>query len=564
MKSTLHFILVKEMLADRLASLIFVVVSGIASGITGIVLLAFINSYLHSAHAFDEKDALVFLALVALVTGSWVASSIGMTRIVQAVVRDLRLQLSRQIMAASYSTLQKLGSARLMANLTEDVSVLSQALQRVSQICISMAWLVGGLAYMAWLSLSLFLFVISVIVFGAVIYYLHSRLAMRPLHSAREQDDALYTHFRALTQGVKELKLHRHRAQGFLKNGLVPTAKASCQLNISAMIFFIVAAAWGSVVLYILMGIVLYGAHNWWNVTDETVVSGYILTLLYIFGPISVLIDSIPELGRAKVSLIKINTLRQELEERINVTGDVALYPVPAQSCTIELKEMCFSYHQDGSDFTLGPLNLMLNPGELVFITGGNGSGKSSLMLLLVGLYTPEQGSVLLNGEPVTDTNRLLYRQQFSAIFSDFYLFESLLGLSDDQLDQQAQHYLKWLQLDHKVSVKDGVFSTIALSQGQRKRLALLTALLDDRPVYVFDEWAADQDPQFKELFYTHILADLKARGKTVVAITHDDRYFYIADRCIKLDNGVISEITEHPGLRMHQSAVPHNQESSA
>lgn len=550
MKSAHPINLDKNLFVGKFTSLIYVVVAGIVSGLSGIVLLAFINSSLHTANTFDEKDAFVFLGLVALLIGARVVSTIGMERIVQTTVRDLRLQLSRQIMTAPYSALQKLGSARLMANLTEDVSVISQALQRVSQICINMAWLIGGLAYMAWLSLSLLLFVIGIIVFGTVIYYLHSRLAMRPLHSAREQGDALYTHFRTLTQGVKELKLHRHRAQDFLKNGLVPTAQASCQLNISAMIFFAFAAAWGSVVLYMLMGIVLYGSHNWWEVTDEAVISGYILTLLYIFGPISMLIDSIPELGRAKVSFKKIETLSRELNDHVDVASDnIASYQASVQSCAIELKEMCYGYHQGGSDFTLGPLNLMLKPGELVFITGGNGSGKSSLMLLLTGLYKPEQGSVLLNGEPVTDSNRQLYRQHFSAIFSDFYLFESLLGLPDDQIDQQAQHYLKRLQLNHKVSVKDGMFSTVTLSQGQRKRLALLTALLEDRPVYVFDEWAADQDPQFKELFYTNILTDLKARGKTVVAITHDDRYFHIADRCVKLENGKILEITEHPSL---------------
>lgn len=543
-----HFNLIKELFVGRYVCLTFVIVAGIVSGLSGIVLLALINSFLHAANTFDEKNVFVFLGLVILVISTRIASSVGMVRLVQAAVRDLRLQLSCQIMSAPYNVFQKLGSARLMANLTEDVSVISQALRRVSQICINIAWLIGGLFYMAWLSLSLLLFVIGMIVLGVFVYYLNSHLAMRPLHSAREQDDALYAHFRALTQGIKELKLHRHRAKDFLENGLIPTIKASCQLNISAMTFFAFAAAWGGIVLYVLMGIVLYGSHNWWSVTDETVVSGYILTLLYIFGPISMLIDSIPELGRAKVSLKKIETLRCKLEDDIEVTNEVTLQKTPAQPCTIRLEGVCYSYHHDGSSFTLGPLSLELNPGELAFITGGNGSGKSSLMLLLIGLYAPKQGCVLLNGELVTDVNRGVYRQQFSAIFSDFYLFESLLGLSDDQVDQQAQHYLKQLQLDNKVSVKNGEFSTIALSQGQRKRLALLTALLEDRPVYVFDEWAADQDPQFKEIFYTNILADLKARGKMVVAITHDDRYFHIADRCIKLENGRISEITQHPG----------------
>jgi putative pyoverdin transport system ATP-binding/permease protein len=98
------------------------------------------------------------------------------------------------------------------------------------------------------------------------------------------------------------------------------------------------------------------------------------------------------------------------------------------------------------------------------------------------------------------------------------------------------------LQLDRKVTVADGVFSTVELSQGQRKRLALVMTYLEDRPFYVFDEWAADQDPLFKELFYTVLLCDLKSRGKTVVVITHDDHYYHVADRCVRLEDGRIVE----------------------
>ena len=94
------------------------------------------------------------------------------------------------------------------------------------------------------------------------------------------------------------------------------------------------------------------------------------------------------------------------------------------------------------------------------------------------------------------------------------------------------------LQLDHKVRIEDGAFSTIHLSQGQRKRLALLTSYLEDRPIYVFDEWSADQEPMFREIFYRHLLPGLRAKLKTVVVITHDDRYFDAADRIIELDYG--------------------------
>jgi putative ATP-binding cassette transporter len=171
---------------------------------------------------------------------------------------------------------------------------------------------------------------------------------------------------------------------------------------------------------------------------------------------------------------------------------------------------------------------------------GGNGSGKTTLAKLLIGLYSPEEGEIRFGGKSITDENRDEYRQSFSVVFTDFFLFDSLLGLDNINIDGDARYYLEKLQLDQTVRVSDGVLSTINVSQGQRKRLALLTAYLEDRAIYLFDEWAADQDPVFKEIFYLQLLPELKARGKTVIVISHDDRYYHVADRIIKLDYGRI------------------------
>ncbi|MEH2363298.1 ATP-binding cassette domain-containing protein [Nostoc sp.] len=192
----------------------------------------------------------------------------------------------------------------------------------------------------------------------------------------------------------------------------------------------------------------------------------------------------------------------------------------------------------DEKGFLLGPISLTLQPGQITYIVGGNGSGKSTLAKLITGLYPPKNGSIYLDGVLITDENREWYRQHFSAIFSDFYLFDSCLGFNHRGLDREVESYLKQLHLDHKVKVRDGVLSTTNLSQGQRKRLALLTAYLEDRPIYLFDEWASDQEPHFRDVFYRQSLVKLKERGKVVIVITHDDRYFHLADQIIKLDYG--------------------------
>jgi putative ATP-binding cassette transporter len=205
----------------------------------------------------------------------------------------------------------------------------------------------------------------------------------------------------------------------------------------------------------------------------------------------------------------------------------------------LKLEAVTHSYdNEDGDGFKLGPVDLRFRPAEVVFLVGGNGSGKTTLAKVLTGLYAPDEGAIFLDGERITNETRDQYRQLFATVFSDFYLFESLLGLKSDALHEEALHYLRRLQLDRKVQVVDGVLSTTDLSHGQRKRLALLTAYLEDRPFYVFDEWAADQDPLFKEIFYLRLLPELKLRGKTVVVISHDERYFHVADRVLKLNYG--------------------------
>ena len=211
----------------------------------------------------------------------------------------------------------------------------------------------------------------------------------------------------------------------------------------------------------------------------------------------------------------------------------------------LQWNDVVFSYGEEKgveTPFSLGPISLELHPSELVFVIGGNGSGKSTFVKVLAGLYQPLQGNVTLAGTMVTDANREWYREHFSVVFSDFHVFKKLLGQSDSQAERLGLPYLRLLHMDQKVTMHERTFSTLDLSQGQRKRLALVTAYLEDRPIYVFDEWAADQDPQYKEIFYKTLLPDLRERGKLVVVITHDDRYFHLGDQVIKLEDGKVVE----------------------
>jgi putative ATP-binding cassette transporter len=266
--------------------------------------------------------------------------------------------------------------------------------------------------------------------------------------------------------------------------------------------------------------------------------------------------NALPFFGRAIVALQKVEALGLSLAAR-STEENVVAHPAVIRSWErLELQGVVYAYPRELGDshFTLGPMRWTLHPGELIFLSGGNGSGKSTLVKLLTGLYPPNAGEIRLDGQLITEANREWYRQLFSVVFSDFYLFDNLLGLVSADLDGQAQHYLEQLQLDHKIQVTAGVLSTTALSQGERKRLALLTAYLEDRQIYIFDEWAADQDPQFKDIFYTKLLPALQLKGKTVLVISHDERYFFLADRLLKLDAGMLIDCQDtRDGLAPHR-----------
>jgi putative pyoverdin transport system ATP-binding/permease protein len=521
--------------------LILAVLAGLASGACGTGLLAVINAAL--AGTLPRATLLwSFVGLCLLVPLTRVSSEVLLNRVGQDTVLDLRMRLSGALLKVPLSHLEELGRARVLTALTDDVPTITNAVSSIPVLCINLATALGGFAYLGWLSWKVLGLVLIFLVAGIATYQVPMLRAVRYMYQTRKINDELYRHFSTLTDGAKELKLHRDRRDAFLRDEMEATARRFRNANVRGLQIFSVAASWGQVLLFVVLGLLLFAFHG----IDARVLTGYSLTLLYLVTPLQTLLNAAPTFGRARVALGHVEALGVELEASAGRE-----IPAPRETAPgwerIALAGVTHAYRRDGEDgeFLLGPIDLELRPRELVFIAGGNGSGKTTLAKLLAGLYAPGAGVLLWNGRPVTDENRDAYRQSFSAVFSDFYLFQSLLGLNVPDLDVKAAGYLDLLQLRHKVQVQQGRLSTLELSQGQRKRLALLTAYLEDRPIYLFDEWAADQDPVFREVFYRQLLPELKRRGKTAVVISHDDRYYDVADRLIKLENGrVVSEIT--------------------
>lgn len=516
----------------------FAVLMGIISGAANSGLIIVIHKSLDAGNT-SSLYLWAFIGLTAVVLVSKVTSEILLMHLGQGAVLELRLRLSRRILSAPLGHLEKVGSYRLLAALADDVLVITNTLIYIPIICVNLAILLGCLVYIGTFSWLVLLGVITFMTIGILAYQFPVNRARNYLKLAREQRDGLFKHFRALLEGIKELKLHSNRRTAFLSDHLESTAISYRDYNFKSTKIYVAASAVGNMLLFIVIALVLFGIPVW-KQFDPQILTGYTLTILYMMAPLQVILAAFPSLARASVSLRRIEELGLSLEAEPSEKSSVDSPTPSADWNLLELSGITHAYYREREDnnFVLGPIDVTFYPGEVVFLIGGNGSGKTTLIKLLTSLYTPESGQIRLDGQPIEDDNKESYRQMFSTVFADYYLFESLLGIDTHQLDQKARDYLVQLQIDHKVQVENGVLSTIALSQGQRKRLALLTAYMEDRPFYIFDEWAADQDPLFKELFYTHFLPDLKARGKTVLVITHDDKYYPLADRIIKMNYG--------------------------
>lgn len=535
--------LIRLLLKNSRRAVSLSILTGILGGGSSAGLVAVINLTLQTLDQIPDWLPWVFTGLCLMLLVSGALSQIYISKLSQNIIYQLRLELARSLLDCPLQHLEQLGAPRLLATLTEDISEIAKASTFASLLSLNVGWLLASLFYLCWLSPVLFGMMLIVMFVGITINRKMIAWAETSVKAAFQVRDRLFQNFETLTTGTKELKLHQRRRWDFLRSDLEPTASKLRHHWIQAMSIYAWTGSLGLVMFLIPIGFLMYVLPTWLAI-NQGVLAGYALTILFMLTPIRGVLNILPEIARANVALVKVDSLGLALAAQI--TEDQLIKAIPKPDWTaLKLVNLEHSYPSDREDhrFTLGPLNLSFIPGEIVFIVGGNGSGKSTMVKLITGLYQPEVGHIEWDGEEVDDRNREHYRQQFSVIFADFYLFDRLLGVETDALKAQAQTYLTQLELDHKVKIEGNTLSTLNLSQGQRKRLALLAAYLEDRPIYVFDEWASDQDPVFKRVFYTQLVPALKRRGKTVLVVSHDDRYFEFCDRTIKLDYGQVVDI---------------------
>ena len=531
-------------------------------------IIAFINHTFISQPVFNTLSWASlgqFSALVLLLLVTTFVSQYALTRLGHQFVYELRTKLVKQIIDTKVPQIDHLGSARLLASLSSDIQSITVAFVRMPELVQGVILSTGVALYLGWLSLPLLLIIMVWIVMTIWISTILVKHVYHHLTAIREINDELYADYQSIIEGRKELALNHHRAEKLYKHDFLNHAQSYQERIIKADTYHLSAVNWSNIMMFAAIGVV-FAVSNYLDI-PMGVATTFSLTILFMQSPLLHAVGAYPTMQTAQVALDKIQSL--ELAECqstfitdivVNNWQSISFNDISYRYASIDTdanEVMVKENENENSTDILKSVNLILKRGDVVFLIGANGSGKSTLAKIITGIFTPSIGAVKIDSQLVDSENNADYRQLFSAIFSDQHLFKQLIGREGQQPDEALVNtWLHKLNLQDKVSVTDNQLSTDKLSQGQRKRLAMLIAVAEQKDILLLDEWAADQDPAFRRVFYQTLIPELKALGKTLFIISHDDGYFEHADRLLLMKEGRLIELNAEERQRASADAI--------
>ena len=516
-------------------------------GISNASILAAINTGVQDTSSGQKPGlwaASLFLVALFLFMKTQQFVTITATAEIEAIIHKMRLRLMDLIRRSELLDIEKIGRARIVASITSDTAILTQA---SNMLCFTVQGAVLILfvgLYVAYLSITAFLLTLVIVSGAATIFHYKNRQLTAQKGESAAWERRLFDRLTDFLDGFKEVRLNAARSDDLFNDALeVSKTAANIKIRTQAETFKMIVTS--QISMYILLGAVVFVAPNLSDTLGGASIAKTTTALLFVVGACFGLVQSIPILLNANAAAGRIDRLEEALQATL-VEEERGAITAPKRFERIEMRNIEFRYIDKFSDtvFKIGPIDFTLQRGELVFITGGNGSGKSPFLRVLSGLYPPDSGEVLLDGRPVSDANRDEYRGLMSAIFFDYHLFQRLYGIGDAD-PSDVERLLTQFRLADKTSLSNGEFRTLDLSGGQRRRLALIVSLLEKRPIMLLDEWTAEQDPEFRLKFYDELLPDMMRAGATIMVITHDDRYLdelHLPARRIKMDYGRIVE----------------------
>lgn len=515
-----------------------------ASGLANGALLGIING--GAAAASESADKMQYLALfvVAMLIFCY-AKRVSMTasiRTIEDMLQRVRVRIIQKLRVSGLENIERFGKGDVYTKISQDTMTISQSAFFIVNIAQSAIMVLCCLLYIAWLSPWAFVVTVIAVVLAITIYWGHRQGLMEDMNAMSAKEADLVDAVSHILDGFKEIRVNTRKNDAVYDcyRELVEESKA---LKVKANDTFTIEIMFSQIFFYVLIATIVFILPQFIP-TYSMVVIKTTAAILFIVGPLDMIATTAPLVARSNAALKNLFDLEDVIDE---IPGEVSSFSEVSRFAgfkTIRADALHYTYRDRKGDalFAVGPVDLELQRGEIVFFVGGNGCGKTTLMKMLTGLYHADAGKLFVDEEWIDSTAMQDYRELFSPIFSDFHLFDRLYG-QEGVPAERVMALLKQMGIADKTKFDQGGFTQLKLSTGQRKRLALVATLLEDRDIYLFDEWAADQDPHFRQYFYEEILPDLKRRGKLVLAVSHDDRYWGLADRVVKLEYGRIELI---------------------
>ncbi|MBT6229091.1 MAG: cyclic peptide export ABC transporter [Candidatus Scalindua sp.] len=530
---------------EKTTSGIDILVMACTSGLSNGSLLAIITFAAKAVSRDSEGGSfryliLFIISLLSFIMGKRYALKHA-TIVIEGLIKKVRTRITNKIRQSELLFFENIEKSHIYTRINQDTNFISQSALLIINSCQSALILVFCLFYIAWLSKLAFFITVGAIIAAVIIYLMYRKEVNHLLQEITDKETELFDSLTHIVDGFKELKVNRRKSDHVFTH-FKDISDSTEKIKIKTGIAFVTDFVYSQTFFYILIAILVFLLPMFIDTYSEVIIK-LVMAVLFIIGPVEMVVGVIPVLARANVAVGNLYKLEELIDKEGGIIPQTEQAPFqPIESFReIRIDKATFNYKDKDEKvlFHLGPIDLSIKSGEVVFLVGGNGCGKSTLLKLLSGLYYPSSGVLYLDDDVLSKPIYPSYRELFSLIFADFHIFDRLYGFGEVDT-KKVNDLIKLMELDKKTQYVDGKFTETNLSTGQRKRLALIAAFLEDKPIYMFDEVAADQDPEFRAYFYNELLMDLKKRGKTVIAATHDDKYFHVADRVLKMEYGKI------------------------
>ncbi|WP_162267938.1 cyclic peptide export ABC transporter [Thiohalocapsa sp. ML1] len=513
------------------------------AGIADASLIAIINSAAEEVivDALPAKLAAAYLLLLGILLTALSFALVESIAAVERALERLKLRIADKVRRSDLRFIELAGGAGAYRSLAQDSGLIAQGAGPLVLVAQQSLVLLFALGYVAWLSPPTLAVTLLILGLAVPMIVRHAERTRADLKAAGADEDQVFDALGGMLAGCKELKLNRPESVALLAD-IERMARSAQARKLAAGDRQVLDMIFANGLTYVVLFAAVFGVTAVVPQASDTVLKVAVVLMLAVRGLLGAA-NAVPVIAKVDAAIEHLYRLENELDRAaVHAEAPVAAVPLAGFE-RIDARGLCFHYQDaDGEPlFRVGPFDLSLRRGEMVFIVGGNGAGKSTLLKLLTGLYHPEQGELALDGRLLGADDYPGYRSLFTSVFTDFHLFDRLYGL-DDLDPATVNHWLRVLEMDHKTRYADGGFTNLDLSTGQKKRLAFIAAVLKNRPICVFDELAADQDPAFRQRFYEEILPGLKAQGRTLVCVSHDDRWFHVADRVLTMRDGRLAD----------------------